>query len=142
VAGAQHRQGCDRQLLNTPFAVGFLLPAGQWQLCNHECGNVSASVAARWNAGKAKVVTAVNEFLGNQGPWFANGNAFAGIPSNFHGSWNFDQLLHSGDPRKLVEWVQGEQCMSNHTFCYLSSTSDQVGRALCYPLLARAVAIP
>lgn len=107
------------------FDKGATLKGNQWQICNHECGNVSADVATKWNAGKAKVVTAVNSILGVKGPWFANGNQFEDISSNFHGSWGADSLLHQGDPRDLVQWVQGDACMANHSYCYLSSTGDQ-----------------
>ena len=47
--------------------------SNQWTICNHVCGTVSAEVAANWNAGKAKVVDAVNKALGASGLWYANG---------------------------------------------------------------------
>ena len=62
----------------------------QWQICNHECMNVSTDVAQRWNTGKLKVLQEVDEFLGD-GPWFANGDSFENdgvtVGSNFHGAW-------------------------------------------------------
>ena len=47
------------------------------------------------------------------------------MQTNFYGSWNTDSMLHAGDPRDLAAWVKGENCLGNHTYCYLSATNDQ-----------------
>ena len=82
---------------------------------------VSADVAQRWNAGKLKVLQAVDAYLGNEGPWFANGDRFENDNvfawSNFHGAWGGNGALHSGDPRALVQWVNSRACLGgNHTY--------------------------
>ena len=40
-----------------------------WKICNHECGNVTKAQGLVWNAGKAKALAAVTEYVG-AGPYF------------------------------------------------------------------------
>ena len=97
---------------------------GQWQICNHECGNVTAAQAAAWNAGKAKALAATTAFVGD-GPYYANGAAgnFGGVGSNLNGHFSNDPYLKSGDPRDSIKDVKAH--LANHTFFYMSCTSDQ-----------------
>ena len=97
---------------------------GEWQICNHECGTVSEHQAHRWNAGKAKVLAAVTEYVGN-GPYFSYEPDFMGVGSNLNGYWKNDALLFNpqGDPRKGIEDVKSHQ--ANHSYTYISCTSDQ-----------------
>ena len=96
---------------------------GQWQICNHGCGNVTEEQGKRWNAGKLKALTEINKVVGD-GPWFMNGNPFNGtLNSNFRGKWNKEPLLFAGDPRELIDYIQNE--FVNHTYVYMASTGDQ-----------------
>jgi hypothetical protein len=96
--------------------------SGQWQICNHECGNITAKQGAAWNAGKAKALAAATKYVGD-GPYFANGDFFEGVESNLNGHWATDKNLKSGDPRKLIADVQKH--LENHTYYYDSCTHDQ-----------------
>ena len=96
---------------------------GQWQICSHECGSVTAEQGARWNKGKAQALTAVTKYVG-KGPYFANGDPFMGIGSNLNGHWDNDKKLKKGDPRDNIQDVQSH--LSNHTYFYMSCTADEV----------------
>lgn len=95
---------------------------GQWQICNHECGNVTAAQAKAWNSGKAKALAAVTNYVGD-GPYFSNGDSFMGVRANLNGHWNSDKDLHKGDPRDLITDVAAH--LVNHTYFYMSCTGDQ-----------------
>lgn len=58
--------------------------SGQWKICNHECGSVTAEQGRAWNAGKAKVLKAATEYVG-AGPYFSNGDFFEGVEANLNG---------------------------------------------------------
>ena len=96
--------------------------AGQWQLCNHECGNVTQAQGRAWNAGKAKALAAAIKDVGI-GPYFSNGEPFEGVEGNLNGHWQHDSGLFTGDPRKHIEDVQ--QHLVNHTYFYSSCTIDE-----------------
>jgi hypothetical protein len=51
--------------------------SGGWQICNHECGSVTAAQAAAWNTGKAKALKMATAYVGD-GPYFSNGDFFEG----------------------------------------------------------------
>eukprot|EP00040_Diaphanoeca_grandis_P030592 m.181039 g.181039 ORF g.181039 m.181039 type:complete len:480 (+) comp32048_c0_seq1:128-1567(+) len=106
------------------FAKGAALTTGtnQWQICNHECGNVTQEQGLAWNAGKVKMIEAVNSFLGD-GPWFGNGNTFENQSSNFNGAWQNEATVRHGDPRELIQFVADH--LVNHTYVYVSCTDDQ-----------------
>lgn len=95
---------------------------GHWQICNHECGNVTASQAAAWNKGKAVALKAATEYVG-KGPYFSNGNEFEGVMSNLNGHWGGDRGLKSGDPRDNIKDVNDH--LVNHSYFYMSCTGDQ-----------------
>ena len=96
--------------------------SGQWQICNHECGNVTAAQAAAWNAGKAKALAAATAYVGD-GPYFANGDFFEGVESNLNGHWAKDPDLDKGDPRDSIKDVARH--LVNHSYFYMSCTGDQ-----------------
>mgnify|MGYP001951247019 CR=1 FL=1 len=86
---------------------------GQWQICNHECGNVTAAQAARWNAGKAKALKAVTEYVGS-GPYFSNGNEFMGVASDLNGHWQNDKTPEApGRLENLKELVKALENFEN-----------------------------
>ena len=95
---------------------------GGWQICNHECGSVTAAQAAAWNAGKAEALAAATAYVG-AGPYFANGDFFGGVESNLNGHWAKDKNLESGDPRIGIKDVTDH--LVNHTYFYQSCTGDQ-----------------
>jgi len=95
---------------------------GQWQICNHECGNVSETQGIAWNAGKARALAAVLKIVG-VGPYFSNGDYFEGIQANLNGHWQHDRGLFTGDPRKHIQDVQ--EHLVNHSYFYDSCTIDQ-----------------
>eukprot|EP00038_Savillea_parva_P016780 m.18063 g.18063 ORF g.18063 m.18063 type:complete len:491 (-) comp3561_c0_seq1:59-1531(-) len=95
---------------------------GQWQICNHECGNVTAEQGQAWNAGKLDMLKQVTQLVGD-GPYFANGGQFEGFGSNFFGHWSTAPYLKRGDPRDGIADVTG--LLINHTYVYCSSTGDQ-----------------
>ena len=66
-------------------------PDGGWEICNKECGNVTAAQAKRWNEGKAKVLLAATKYVG-RGPYFSYGYysaapEIANVSSNMNGGW-------------------------------------------------------
>eukprot|EP00662_Eupelagonemidae_sp_cell21_P027269 gene27269-51667_t len=83
-------------------ATGVPNRHGQWQICNHECGNVTEAQGKAWNAGKAKALAAATQYVG-AGPYFANGDFFEGVESNLNGHWSTDADLKHGDPRDLIK---------------------------------------
>ena len=97
---------------------------GQWQLCNHECGNITATQATAWNAGKAKALAAVTAFIG-KAPYFSNGAVgnFGGVGSNMNGVTSPDPLMESGDPRDSIKYVNNH--LRNHTYHWSSCFRDQ-----------------
>eukprot|EP00035_Acanthoeca_spectabilis_P001829 m.83066 g.83066 ORF g.83066 m.83066 type:complete len:474 (-) comp11171_c0_seq4:93-1514(-) len=95
---------------------------GSWSICNKECGSVTASQAAAWNAGKQKVLAAVTAEVGD-GPYYQNGGDFQGVGSNFAGYFNTCPWLRHGDPRDGIASVLG--VLANHTYGYFDATGDQ-----------------
>jgi hypothetical protein len=110
-----------------------------WEICNHECGAVTAAQGRKWNRGKAKVLAEVIDILGD-GPYYANHDVFKGdpattVPSNFYGTSNARpgkaSLLTSGDPRQLVDrvqlWLHGDNSSSSppHKYVYVASCRDE-----------------
>lgn len=87
-------------------------PDGGWEICNKECGNVTAEQGRAWNEGKAKVLKAATEFVGD-GPYFSYGWYVSGTPegnvsSNLDGNWQGAPGLKPGtDPRDFITSVQG-----------------------------------
>ena len=100
---------------------------GQWQICNHECGNITASQGVAWNAGKRAALAAATKYVGD-GPFFANGpEAAIGVQSNLNGHWNTrGSRLLAGDPRDLIADVRRH--LQNHSYFYDSCTDDQVSQ--------------
>jgi len=101
---------------------------GQWQICNHECGNVTPEQATRWNEGKARALKLATEHVGS-GPYFSNGDSFEGIRANLNGHWGRDKDLFTGDPRDIIADVKlhlkAPYGTGNHTYFYMSCTGDQ-----------------
>ena len=94
-----------------------------WQICNHECGNVSAAQGAAWNAGKARALRAVNDATA-PGIWVTNGDAFDGGDGKPPVRGNTLHLhapdggsLTKGDPRLLAAAVRAG--LENHSYVYL-----------------------
>ena len=94
----------------------------QWQICNHECGNVTQAQGTAWNAGKAKALKAATAAVG-AGPYFSNGDFFEGVEANLNGHWATDKLLSTGDPRDSIKDVKAH--LANHSYFYMSCTGDQ-----------------
>ena len=99
---------------------------GGWQICNHECGSVTAAQAAKWNAGKRQALAAATAYVG-AGPYFSNTNGnnggFEGVGSNLNGHWKSDSNIKTGDPRAGIKEVADH--LANHTYFYMSCTGDQ-----------------
>lgn len=117
--------------------VNWKDPAGGWNICNKECGNVTALQARLWNEGKAKVLLAATAYVG-QGPYFSYGYysaapEIANVSSNLDGSWNPSPGLKPGtDPRAFISAVQGwlhgsvgPKPTPAHQYVFMNSQGDQ-----------------
>ena len=99
-----------------------------WEICNHECGNVTAAQGKAWNEGKAKTLLATTAHVGD-GPYYGNGDVFTGAPEianvtcNLNGKWGGDGDLKSGDPRNFVAAVS--KCLATHKYCFFNTQGDQ-----------------
>ena len=98
---------------------------GQWQICNHGCGNVTAAQAAAWNAGKRVALAAATEHVG-AGPFFASPvSAYDGVDSNLNGRVIVTPRHYSYlDPRDLITDVKSH--LANYTYYYWGCAGDQV----------------
>ena len=97
---------------------------GQWQICNHGCGNVTAAQAAAWNAGKRVALAAATKHVGG-GPFFGspNGN-YQGVESNLNGRVIVTSRHYSyPDPRDLIADVKSH--LDNATYYYWGCAGDQ-----------------
>ena len=109
-------------------------PDGGWEICNKECGNVSAQQGRQWNQGKAKVLKAATQYVGD-GPyfsygWFASGTAEGNVSSNLDGNWQGAPGLRPGtDPRDFIAsvqgWLHGTPSSPPHKYVYMNPAGDQ-----------------
>jgi hypothetical protein len=111
-------------------------PEGGWNICNKECGSMTAAQAKLWNEGKARVLQAATAYVG-EGPYFSYGYYSAApevgnVSSNLDGKWGGSPgLKQKADPRDFITDVQGwlhgasDGSTPPHKYVFMNSQGDQ-----------------